>query len=199
MTEFLIALIAGAVFVAVRKLVASTDTTDGEETSNNRGGERKKLPEKMLERTGKVWKFVNSWMLYPAYVFGPYFVIVWVLFYKFFPRYHKWLWGDQALFWVIPTMTLIVVWVYKYKKRAPSIFATVMLILMFVAIGNSFEKTDMRAETRNWWKQNSAATHPEKARATQLAKARQDAPSKTMPVVADPGAWSSGQQHPLVG
>jgi len=42
MTEFLIVLIAGAVFVAVRKLVASTDTTDGEETSNNRGGERKK-------------------------------------------------------------------------------------------------------------------------------------------------------------
>ncbi len=136
-------------------------------------------------------KYIRSWMLYPIFIYGIWFAIVLYLLQSFFPDYYNWLWIDDVkVFWAIPTIVLIVVMVYEYKRFVPGVGATILLLVVTQATWNSYKKTNM-------WKTEQVAREIRKAEKAQAALAYRQSLIRKVEVVAKPGEWSAIQDIPI--
>ncbi len=91
-----------------------------------------------------LWKIFHGRFLYIFYIFVPYFLIVHALFRNHLPGWHAWLWvDDRKLFWTIPSIICIAIWVFTFKKIVPGIFAVIMMIFLAVITVRSFDRSTM--------------------------------------------------------
>lgn len=94
-------------------------------------------------------EYVKGWMFYPLYVFIPWFILVGWIFQHWFPNAFSWLWNDDLLlFWTIPSILTVLVWIWVYKRFLPRAFCVVILGFLIWASISSF--ADSYSKTPAW-------------------------------------------------
>jgi len=189
--------VLGAILVVVGATTLLQYLLAPEERKKKRG-ERKKTDKDSLTWWGGLLQsfkdvpknYIKSWMLYPVFIYGTWSILVFYILQNFFPRYYHWLWiSDSKIWFLIPTIVLAAVVIYRYKRFAPNVGATILLILMFQATWSSYKKTPM-------WAEQEAERTVKEATQSATAEAEREKLQQEILVTATYGRWSEVQEIP---
>ncbi len=176
-----------------------------------KGGFWKKSSGKTLGERWKEWlelfrglreDYYRSWMLYPVFIYGIWFLIVFYAWGKFSPDLYAWIWKppqhwwrldqfffDQPIFWAIPFSVMVFIFCLKFRRVIPIIGAIIFMLYIGSATKASYQKTPM-------WQAAVAREAAEQARDEEEKQVTAQNRDRKESRETGPGTWTKAIKIP---